>query len=74
MAKCWFHLLICFVGIVCGGNGQIVLDDLGLLIRCSGVLILVAVRGGRRALGMVCLLTPRQESLLKRCVREEVGK
>ena len=40
MAKCWFHLLICFVGIVCGGNGQIVLDDLGLLIRRSGVLIL----------------------------------
>ena len=40
MAKCWFHLLICFVGIVCGGNGQIVLDDLGLLIRRSGALIL----------------------------------
>ena len=41
MAKCWSHLLICFVGIVCGGNSQIVLDDLGLLIRRSGVFAFV---------------------------------
>ena len=41
MAKCWFHLLICFVGIVCGGNSQIVLDDLGLLIRRFGVFAFV---------------------------------
>ena len=41
MAECWSYLLICFVGMVCRSDCQIILDDTGLLIRLSGVLAFV---------------------------------